>query len=173
VRTDPRTQNGEPALTVSRSENESGRSALVNRRKREKKRRTSIAFWALFASNLEVILAGTKERYVSKTGLSVVSDSSSDLPPSLPAPTVARQSINRTASIPSFSFTTTTTTFAFWMPTSQTNVPPDMIRSPSAVTREEDEEVKPYVVVAEIGKGSFATVYKGYHSVSPNTGQPK
>jgi len=52
------------------------------------------------------------------------------------------------------------------MPTSQTNVPPDMIRSPSAVTREEDEEVKPYVVVAEIGKGSFATVYKGYHSVS-------
>ena len=42
-----------------------------------------------------------------------------------------------------------------------------MIRSPSAVTREEDEEVKPYVVVAEIGKGSFATVYKGYHSVSP------
>ena len=41
-----------------------------------------------------------------------------------------------------------------------------MIRSPSAFTREEDEEVKPYVVVAEIGKGSFATVYKGYHSVS-------
>ncbi|KAF9781249.1 other/ULK/ULK protein kinase [Thelephora terrestris] len=30
--------------------------------------------------------------------------------------------------------------------------------------REEDEEVKPYVIVAEIGKGSFATVYKGYHS---------
>ncbi|KII91572.1 hypothetical protein PLICRDRAFT_156776 [Plicaturopsis crispa FD-325 SS-3] len=27
----------------------------------------------------------------------------------------------------------------------------------------EDEEVRPYVVVAEIGKGSFATVYKGYH----------
>jgi len=54
------------------------------------------------------------------------------------------------------------------MPTSQTNAPPDMIRSPSAVMREEDEEVKPYVVVAEIGKGSFATVYKGYHSVGPN-----
>ena len=42
-----------------------------------------------------------------------------------------------------------------------------MIRSPSALTREEDEEVVPYIVVAEIGKGSFATVYKGYHSVSP------
>ena len=45
-----------------------------------------------------------------------------------------------------------------------------MIRSPSAVSREEDEEVKPYVVVAEIGKGSFATVYKGYHSVCPRPG---
>ena len=55
------------------------------------------------------------------------------------------------------------------MPTSQTNVPPDMVPSPPAVTREEDEEVKPYVVVAEIGKGSFATVYKGYHSVSRST----
>ena len=54
------------------------------------------------------------------------------------------------------------------MPTPQANVSPDMIRSPSAFTREEDEEVKPYVVVAEIGQGSFATVYKGYHSVSPN-----
>jgi len=54
------------------------------------------------------------------------------------------------------------------MPTPQTNVPPDMIRSPSAFTREEDEEVLPYIVVAEIGKGSFATVYKGYHSVSPS-----
>ena len=59
------------------------------------------------------------------------------------------------------------------MPTSQTNVPPDMLRSPSTVAREEDEEVKPYVVVAEIGKGSFATVYKGYHSVSPNPSRPK
>lgn len=39
-----------------------------------------------------------------------------------------------------------------------------MVPSPPAVTREEDEEVKPYVVVAEVGKGSFATVYKGYHS---------
>ncbi|KAG7445270.1 kinase-like protein [Guyanagaster necrorhizus] len=29
--------------------------------------------------------------------------------------------------------------------------------------REGDEEVRPYVIVSEIGKGSFATVYKGYH----------
>ncbi|KAF8624651.1 hypothetical protein AX17_006982 [Amanita inopinata Kibby_2008] len=27
----------------------------------------------------------------------------------------------------------------------------------------EDEEVRPYVIVGDIGKGSFATVYKGYH----------
>ena len=61
--------------------------------------------------------------------------------------------------------------FTSWMPT-QTNVPPDMIRSPSTFSREEDEEVIPYIVVAEIGKGSFATVYKGYHSVSPNPSHP-
>lgn len=36
----------------------------------------------------------------------------------------------------------------------------------AAAKREEDDEVKPYVIVAEIGKGSFATVYKGYHEVS-------
>ena len=58
------------------------------------------------------------------------------------------------------------------MPTPQTNAPPDMIRSPSTFTREEDEEVVPYIVVAEIGKGSFATVYKGYHSVSLNPSRP-
>ncbi|KAJ7672446.1 other/ULK/ULK protein kinase [Mycena polygramma] len=28
---------------------------------------------------------------------------------------------------------------------------------------EEDEELRPYVIVSDIGKGSFATVYKGYH----------
>jgi len=28
-----------------------------------------------------------------------------------------------------------------------------------------DEELRPYVIVNEIGKGSFATVYKGYHEV--------
>ncbi|KAF8064901.1 other/ULK/ULK protein kinase [Lyophyllum atratum] len=29
--------------------------------------------------------------------------------------------------------------------------------------RAEDEEIRPYVIVGDIGKGSFATVYKGYH----------
>jgi serine/threonine-protein kinase ULK/ATG1 len=29
----------------------------------------------------------------------------------------------------------------------------------------EDEELRPYISVANIGKGSFATVYKGYHEV--------
>ena len=31
--------------------------------------------------------------------------------------------------------------------------------------RIEDEEVKPYVIVGDLGKGSFATVYRGYHEV--------
>ncbi len=31
--------------------------------------------------------------------------------------------------------------------------------------RPEDEEVKPYIIVGDLGKGSFATVYKGYHEV--------
>ncbi|KAJ7594187.1 other/ULK/ULK protein kinase [Mycena floridula] len=35
--------------------------------------------------------------------------------------------------------------------------------STSMIQREEHEEAKPYIIVAEIGKGSFATVYKGYH----------
>jgi serine/threonine-protein kinase ULK/ATG1 len=30
---------------------------------------------------------------------------------------------------------------------------------------EEDEVPRPYVIVSHIGKGSFATVYKGYHEV--------
>ena len=29
----------------------------------------------------------------------------------------------------------------------------------------EDEEARPYVIVSLLGKGSFATVYKGYHEV--------
>ncbi|KAI0733248.1 kinase-like protein [Fomitopsis betulina] len=29
--------------------------------------------------------------------------------------------------------------------------------------RIEDEEVKPYVIISDLGKGSFATVYRGYH----------
>lgn len=31
--------------------------------------------------------------------------------------------------------------------------------------RVEDLEVKPYVIVGDLGKGSFATVYRGYHEV--------
>lgn len=31
--------------------------------------------------------------------------------------------------------------------------------------RIEDEEVKPYVIISDLGKGSFATVYRGYHEV--------
>lgn len=34
------------------------------------------------------------------------------------------------------------------------------------VRRIQDEEAYPYILTAEIGKGSFATVYKGFHSVS-------
>jgi serine/threonine-protein kinase ULK/ATG1 len=34
------------------------------------------------------------------------------------------------------------------------------------MSRPEDEEVKPYIIVGDLGKGSFATVYKGYHEVS-------
>ena len=30
----------------------------------------------------------------------------------------------------------------------------------------DDEELRPYVIVGDIGKGSFATVYKGYHEAS-------
>ena len=33
--------------------------------------------------------------------------------------------------------------------------------------RVEDLEVKPYVIVSDLGKGSFATVYRGYHEVRP------
>lgn len=31
--------------------------------------------------------------------------------------------------------------------------------------RVEDAEVKPYIIVSDLGKGSFATVYRGYHEV--------
>ncbi|KAJ7291463.1 other/ULK/ULK protein kinase [Mycena rebaudengoi] len=42
--------------------------------------------------------------------------------------------------------------------------------SASAATSrtEEDEELRPYVIVSDIGKGSFATVYKGYHEDNHN-----
>lgn len=29
----------------------------------------------------------------------------------------------------------------------------------------EDDDARPYIIVSDIGKGSFATVYKGYHEV--------
>ena len=32
--------------------------------------------------------------------------------------------------------------------------------------RAEAARLKPYVIVSDIGKGSFATVYKGYHEVT-------
>ncbi|KAJ7330520.1 hypothetical protein DFH08DRAFT_882923 [Mycena albidolilacea] len=35
--------------------------------------------------------------------------------------------------------------------------------SASASRTEEYEELRPYVIVSDTGKGSFATVYKGYH----------
>ena len=37
--------------------------------------------------------------------------------------------------------------------------------SAAARQAEYDEELKPYVMAGELGKGSFATVYKGYHEV--------
>ncbi|KAH9974492.1 kinase-like domain-containing protein [Lactifluus volemus] len=36
-------------------------------------------------------------------------------------------------------------------------------RTHSSSKRPEDEELKPYVIVGDLGKGSFATVYKGYN----------
>ncbi|KAI0265342.1 kinase-like protein [Gloeopeniophorella convolvens] len=42
-------------------------------------------------------------------------------------------------------------------------------RTPSSTAlnkRPEDEELKPYVIVGDLGKGSFATVYKGYNEAS-------
>lgn len=36
--------------------------------------------------------------------------------------------------------------------------------------RVEDEEVRPYVIVSDLGKGSFATVYRGYHEVRRTAG---
>lgn len=48
-------------------------------------------------------------------------------------------------------------------------VPPLAARTPSMTPDKkrttEDDEVRPYVIVTDIGKGSFATVYRGYHEV--------
>lgn len=38
-------------------------------------------------------------------------------------------------------------------------------RPPLTPRRVEDEELRPYVIVSDLGKGSFATVYRGYHEV--------
>ena len=38
-------------------------------------------------------------------------------------------------------------------------------RPPAISRRPEDEEARPYVLAGELGKGSFAVVYKGYHEV--------
>ncbi|KAG8995894.1 Serine/threonine-protein kinase [Tulasnella sp. JGI-2019a] len=38
--------------------------------------------------------------------------------------------------------------------------------SPTEVRRIQDEEAYPWIITQEIGKGSFATVYKGYHTKS-------
>lgn len=50
------------------------------------------------------------------------------------------------------------------------NPTPTAKRNPNSLPtrpgRLEDEEVKPYVIVSDLGKGSFATVYRGYHEVS-------
>jgi serine/threonine-protein kinase ULK2 len=39
-------------------------------------------------------------------------------------------------------------------------------RTASSSKRPEDDELRPYVIVGDLGKGSFATVYKGYNEVS-------
>lgn len=39
----------------------------------------------------------------------------------------------------------------------------------NASGRSDDDELRPYVISGELGKGSFATVYKGYHEVRTMT----
>ena len=41
-------------------------------------------------------------------------------------------------------------------------------RATTATKNTDDDDVRPYVIVTDIGKGSFATVYKGYHQVRPS-----
>lgn len=47
------------------------------------------------------------------------------------------------------------------------NAPPARRETSSTaeIKQAEEEELRPYVIVGDIGKGSFATVYKGYHEV--------
>lgn len=47
-----------------------------------------------------------------------------------------------------------------------TGRPPGMPPDRSIARRAtEDDEARPYVIVSDIGKGSFAIVHKGYHEV--------
>jgi len=39
-------------------------------------------------------------------------------------------------------------------------------KHPTMTSKKEDDDAKPYIIVSDIGKGSFAVVYKGYHEVS-------
>ncbi|KAF8558554.1 kinase-like protein [Imleria badia] len=51
-----------------------------------------------------------------------------------------------------------------------TGRPPSMPTDKSLARRAtEDDEARPYVIVSDIGKGSFATVYKGYHEETHHT----
>jgi hypothetical protein len=45
---------------------------------------------------------------------------------------------------------------------------PQAVKPNPASLPSEDPELHPYVISAEIGKGSFATVYRGYHEVRPS-----
>ncbi|GBE83400.1 kinase-like domain-containing protein [Sparassis latifolia] len=48
-------------------------------------------------------------------------------------------------------------------PTPPASKPQSSSEKLNAFRRVEDDEVKPYVIVSDLGKGSFATVYRGYH----------
>lgn len=50
-------------------------------------------------------------------------------------------------------------------PTSTRRTPSSQTSDRAAQKRAEDEELRPYVIVSDLGKGSFATVYRGYHEV--------
>jgi hypothetical protein len=46
-------------------------------------------------------------------------------------------------------------------------MPPSPAQKPSRPPDDHDGQTNPYVILSEIGKGSFATVYKGYHQARP------
>ncbi|KAH9947772.1 kinase-like protein [Amylocystis lapponica] len=48
-------------------------------------------------------------------------------------------------------------------PSAAPAVAPSKSNPTERARRVEDDEVKPYVIVSDLGKGSFATVYRGYH----------